>query len=55
MTLRTDESPSTPEDARRPEAGADATATADASPGDRLVEEDLLVEDVSIDGMCGVY
>jgi mycofactocin precursor len=22
---------------------------------DRLVEEDLLVEDVSIDGMCGVY
>jgi mycofactocin precursor len=26
------------------------TATDDA-----LVEEDLLVEDVSIDGMCGVY
>jgi mycofactocin precursor len=22
---------------------------------DNLVEEDLLVEDVSIDGMCGVY
>jgi mycofactocin precursor len=22
---------------------------------DLLVEEDLLVEDVSIDGMCGVY
>jgi mycofactocin precursor len=22
---------------------------------DELVEEDLLVEDVSIDGMCGVY
>ena len=22
---------------------------------DQLVEEDLLVEDVSIDGMCGVY
>jgi mycofactocin precursor len=22
---------------------------------DSLVEEDLLVEDVSIDGMCGVY
>jgi mycofactocin precursor len=22
---------------------------------DGLVEEDLLVEDVSIDGMCGVY
>jgi mycofactocin precursor len=35
-------------------------ATADA-PGDpvagveALVEDDLLVEDVSIDGMCGVY
>jgi mycofactocin precursor len=30
-----------------------------AEPGttgeDRLIEEDLLVEDVSIDGMCGVY
>lgn len=24
-------------------------------PGADLVEEDLLVEDVSIDGMCGVY
>ncbi len=22
---------------------------------ERLVEDDLLVEDVSIDGMCGVY
>jgi mycofactocin precursor len=28
----------------------------DVLPGeDALVEEDLLVEDVSIDGMCGVY
>ena len=24
-------------------------------PEEELVEEDLLVEDVSIDGMCGVY
>ncbi|MGH2893562.1 MAG: mycofactocin precursor MftA [Solirubrobacteraceae bacterium] len=24
-------------------------------PADGLVEADLLVEDVSIDGMCGVY
>jgi len=23
--------------------------------GERLVDEDLLVEEVSIDGMCGVY
>jgi mycofactocin precursor len=39
----------------------DAQATNDpsvavAAPGaDALVEADLLVEDVSIDGMCGVY
>ena len=30
--------------------------TADQAPlADDLVEEELLVEDVSIDGMCGVY
>lgn len=29
----------------------DAEVTADAA----LVEQDLLIEDVSIDGMCGVY
>ncbi len=28
---------------------------ADAEIDDALVEQDLLVEDVSIDGMCGVY
>jgi mycofactocin precursor len=33
----------------QPEAPAPVQAGAD------LVEEDLLVEDVSIDGMCGVY
>jgi mycofactocin precursor len=43
-----------------PETGAPATsasATPDAAPApaDGLVEADLLVEDVSIDGMCGVY
>ncbi|MEU2927143.1 mycofactocin precursor MftA [Streptomyces sp. NPDC007251] len=33
------------------------TSTADRLPAedDQLIEEDLLVEDVSIDGMCGVY
>ena len=33
------------------------TAETDAPAGDEepLVEADLLVEDVSIDGMCGVY
>jgi mycofactocin precursor len=39
--------PVDPEDERRdPPAGAT---------GDELVESELLVEDVSIDGMCGVY
>jgi mycofactocin precursor len=35
-----------------------ATPAADAAleeDGLTLIEEDLLVEDVSIDGMCGVY
>ena len=30
-------------------------AEAAPAPTDALVEEDLLIEDVSIDGMCGVY
>ena len=34
-------------------AAAEPTVDAPGSP--ELVEEDLLVEDVSIDGMCGVY
>ena len=29
--------------------------TASQQPDGKLVVEDLLVEDVSIDGMCGVY
>jgi mycofactocin precursor len=32
------------------------TVTLEAEPGeDELVEEELLVEEISIDGMCGVY
>jgi mycofactocin precursor len=31
------------------------TGTADATDTAVAVEEELLVEDVSIDGMCGVY
>jgi mycofactocin precursor len=27
----------------------------DTVPADELVEEELLVEEISIDGMCGVY
>ena len=36
---------------QQPEAEAKPRRDGDES----LVEEDLLVEDVSIDGMCGVY
>ncbi len=35
---------------------ADTTvATAEAAAGAELVVEELLVEEISIDGMCGVY
>ena len=45
---------------RRQPKSAPANAPNDAAgekqpAADQLVEEDLLVEDVSIDGMCGVY
>jgi mycofactocin precursor len=32
-----------------------ATPPADPPRSEQLVEQELLVEDVSIDGMCGVY
>jgi mycofactocin precursor len=40
-----------------PEKPLDPTPSDDAEAHDdaALVESDLLVEDVSIDGMCGVY
>ncbi len=34
---------------------APAPARTVTRPADDLVQDDLLVEDVSIDGMCGVY
>jgi mycofactocin precursor len=34
---------------------ASAANTAETSEFEALVEADLLVEDISIDGMCGVY
>ena len=40
--------------AEKPEDAAAGAPTGPTRP-DRLVEEDVLVEDVSIDGMCGVY
>jgi mycofactocin precursor len=30
-------------------------ATARTEIGDEVVEEELLIEEISIDGMCGVY
>jgi mycofactocin precursor len=33
----------------------DETGTVVVADDDDLVEEDLLVEEISIDGMCGVY
>jgi mycofactocin precursor len=28
---------------------------AEAADGDELIEDDLIIEEISIDGMCGVY
>jgi mycofactocin precursor len=54
MTVTTTASSPTEQPVDAPPAGSAATErVAEAEP--RLVEEDLLVEDVSIDGMCGVY
>ena len=36
-------------------AAADATVDAPTEETEELLESELLVEDVSIDGMCGVY
>ncbi len=48
--IAVDHDPSTPTEGH--EASSDGAATDAAAP---LVAEDMLVEDVSIDGMCGVY
>jgi len=49
MTVTTTDADVAAHAAEGPPAGG---AEAEPTP---LVEEDLLVEDVSIDGMCGVY
>ena len=38
-----------------PESASPAADAGLEEDGLQLIEEDLLVEDVSIDGMCGVY
>ena len=52
MTATTEESTLATE---APEGPAPDDGATPVGGPDRLVEEDLLVEDVSIDGMCGVY
>jgi len=59
-SLSTMQSGATAGDAREaPMADAQPTATSVSEPEPQrerdLVEEELLVEEVSIDGMCGVY
>jgi mycofactocin precursor len=44
---------STPEELEQTVVEEEDTATQPS--GEELVVEDLLVQDVSIDGMCGVY
>jgi mycofactocin precursor len=38
-----------------PGTGADDTTTIDPPATDPLVNDELLIEEISIDGMCGVY
>jgi len=33
----------------------DAADSTNSTEADRLIEDELLVEEISIDGMCGVY
>ena len=63
MTVTTTEdnaaTPSPTDQAQDPAPAGSIIAEADSRVAhvedDALVEEDLLVEDISIDGMCGVY
>lgn len=41
--------------AEAPRAADPSRSTEPTRPGEGLVLDELLVEDVSIDGMCGVY
>ena len=53
MTIDTQDSPAPLGERASSEVASDPPTP--ATDGVDLVEEDLLVEDVSIDGMCGVY
>lgn len=39
----------------QPNDGSATDPIVDAGPVEALVDEELLVEEISIDGMCGVY
>ncbi len=54
MTVTTTPSSAAPQPLGAPPV-VQSTTEADHREGEQLVEADLLVEDVSIDGMCGVY
>ena len=47
--------PITPTADASAEQSPEPTETDERRAADALVEQELLVEDVSIDGMCGVY
>jgi mycofactocin precursor len=51
MPEKSSSSTATPDDTRTPQCASPVSP----QPPMPLVEQDLLVEDVSIDGMCGVY
>ena len=53
MTVATEHDPTT--EPNQAPTGSDPGPAAPAVGEGGLVSEDLLVEDVSIDGMCGVY
>ncbi len=62
MTVTTEDTPTTVIGSAAPPESVDGVNNASSEGGgdgeagsDVLIEEDLLVEDVSIDGMCGVY
>ena len=55
MTVTAENSPTASPTEDRVPVPSDTTSATPGQAGSELVQEDLLVEDVSIDGMCGVY
>lgn len=55
MTVTEPTAPSSPESGAPDVEETPAAAVAEGGADDALVTEELLVEEISIDGMCGVY